>query len=732
MMEADLGSAHKTAVSFVMGNPKLECTTGSLVVWRHLEPARRPTSPRGDADTDFDGVDDPFDRDMPCLVEAEGGAAASSPALPGRVVAVLCVPARFVPTDLLLLLAPFQDHIEAVRLLRHCDDPAQFIALVELATPAHAASLVRSLDGAPFNSLEATPALVAPVHAVAFDVGGNAPAWSVGLPAPPVAAFLASAQLSALAVAADSGALPPSAERAARIVARSPVQAQAQTLAASLAASTDAPPPSGDATPPPGDAAFGDLPVGHPPLQRQGSSDAQCVVCLEALSAHGQAVLTTACGHTFHLTCLRKWSDAPCPVCRYHHNLASVSSHCQWAGDLEHHAASSTGGGGGGGGDVRRCRLATGLLVCLICGFVGCSGRRHGRRHYEASLHAYALEVDSQQVWDFAGEGFVHRLVVGSGDGSDADESGGGRGQSHTGSKLVETSSPAATAAAAEAVANELAVERSRFFGGVGGGGGGGGGTESGGSGGNGSASEAWSEAWSGYGRAAGFVPLSPDRAGAEAAEHRKLEGLSYQFNALLASQLAAQRDHFEEERRQLRRALAGDSGGEAGEPDNPKVLSGLLAKERRALEARLGALRRRRSRVAEELGVTDACNGQLADNVAALGRAEARHAGDGERWAREGEAKAALLRAKVAALMEGLDGASGGDCATHRRTERGGRGEGREDRGGGAAEGAAGSEGQRTEPGEQDDDDDDDEWSVAPVGGGPGPGKKKKKKKGK
>ena len=51
--------------------------------------------------------------------------------------------------------------------------------------------------------------------------------------------------------------------------------------------------------------------------------------------------------------------------------------------------------------------------------------------------------------------------------------------------------------------------------------------------------------------------------------------------------QLAAQRGHFEEERRQLRRALAGDAG-DAGDPvDNPKALAGLLAKERRALEAR-------------------------------------------------------------------------------------------------------------------------------------------------
>jgi BRCA1-associated protein len=41
----------------------------------------------------------------------------------------------------------------------------------------------------------------------------------------------------------------------------------------------------------------------------------------------------------------------------------------------------------------------------------------HARQHYDETLHAYALETDSQHVWDFAGQGYVHRLLQNKDDG---------------------------------------------------------------------------------------------------------------------------------------------------------------------------------------------------------------------------------------------------------------------------------------------------------------------------
>jgi BRCA1-associated protein len=88
-------------------------------------------------------------------------------------------------------------------------------------------------------------------------------------------------------------------------------------------------------------------------------------------------------------------------------------------------------------------------FVCLICGVVSCGGGgtggpapppprtaaedqqlllpsrslsaqptvSHARQHYDEHLHAYALDTETQHVWDFAGGGYVHRLLQSKSDG---------------------------------------------------------------------------------------------------------------------------------------------------------------------------------------------------------------------------------------------------------------------------------------------------------------------------
>ena len=55
----------------------------------------------------------------------------------------------------------------------------------------------------------------------------------------------------------------------------------------------------------------------------------------------------------------------------------------------------------------------------MICGNIGCGRyrRAHAQAHYERTTHLYALELETQRVWDYAGDGYVHRLIQNKADG---------------------------------------------------------------------------------------------------------------------------------------------------------------------------------------------------------------------------------------------------------------------------------------------------------------------------
>jgi BRCA1-associated protein len=169
------------------------------------------------------------------------------------------------------------------------------------------------------------------------------------------------------------------------------------------------------------------------------TEDFNCAVCLELMHNKEQqqqqtcsSIFTTVCNHKFHLDCMLQCQDSPCPVCRYDHSgLNEALSQCHICGTTESN------------------------YVCLICGVVSCVGTFHGDgtesrdtasnnnndarahhfhtshagQHYEETLHAYALDTQTQHVWDFAGQGYVHRLLQNKQDG-----------------KLVEISDPYTTA----------------------------------------------------------------------------------------------------------------------------------------------------------------------------------------------------------------------------------------------------------------------------------------------
>jgi BRCA1-associated protein len=121
-----------------------------------------------------------------------------------------------------------------------------------------------------------------------------------------------------------------------------------------------------------------------------------CPVCLERMDATVSGVLTLTCNHSFHCKCLSRWKDSSCPVCRYASGIVDEETTlCM--------ACGSDGTGEDGS-----------LWMCIICGHVGC-GRYsggHAHAHFEASKHAYSMNLRTQRVWDYVGDGSVSSSAV--------------------------------------------------------------------------------------------------------------------------------------------------------------------------------------------------------------------------------------------------------------------------------------------------------------------------------
>ncbi|KAJ9270796.1 hypothetical protein DTO212C5_3021 [Paecilomyces variotii] len=155
-----------------------------------------------------------------------------------------------------------------------------------------------------------------------------------------------------------------------------------------------------------------------------------CPVCLERMD-ETTGLLTIICQHVFHCTCLQKWKGSGCPVCRYTQDgLARRQSL-----DL-----------GEGPCECSVCHSELNLWLCLICGNIGC-GRydgAHAFAHFKQTSHAFAMDLATQRVWDYVGDGYVHRII-----------------QSKTDGKLVEL--PAADDSALDPPDWEDAVPREKL-----------------------------------------------------------------------------------------------------------------------------------------------------------------------------------------------------------------------------------------------------------------------------
>jgi BRCA1-associated protein len=138
-----------------------------------------------------------------------------------------------------------------------------------------------------------------------------------------------------------------------------------------------------------------------------------CPVCLERMD-DTTGLLTIPCQHVFHCACLQKWRGTGCPVCR--HTNPSITA--QSTTSAYPHDQYSPPFGSGEASLCTVCDSTTDLWICLICGSVGCGRytKGHAKEHWKDSAHNFALEIETQHVWDYAEETWVHRLIREKGD----------------------------------------------------------------------------------------------------------------------------------------------------------------------------------------------------------------------------------------------------------------------------------------------------------------------------
>lgn len=136
-----------------------------------------------------------------------------------------------------------------------------------------------------------------------------------------------------------------------------------------------------------------------------------CPVCLERMDESITGLQHIQCSHTTQCYCIDKWGHNQCPVCRYSQRPVLAVSSAKKNTHYEYEQIQC---------ECFECSSTDSLWICMVCGHVGCGRYQeaHAYDHFMETNHLYALEVETQRVWDYLGDGYVHRLIQNTVDGA--------------------------------------------------------------------------------------------------------------------------------------------------------------------------------------------------------------------------------------------------------------------------------------------------------------------------
>ena len=59
------------------------------------------------------------------------------------------------------------------------------------------------------------------------------------------------------------------------------------------------------------------------------------------------------------------------------------------------------------------CLITKNIWCCLVCGYIGCDRYQncHAVKHFETTLHRYSIDMNTERIWDYLGDNYVHRFL---------------------------------------------------------------------------------------------------------------------------------------------------------------------------------------------------------------------------------------------------------------------------------------------------------------------------------